>query len=638
MEMSETKKLISQDQSFLDLVYSSFTTENQRLFVESFKQYLDYDEDDFAVDLDNIWQWIGLSKKGNAKKILINNFKEGYDFIVNSINFDEKPASSNGEAGFSSVPQIPSLINNGNNPSDTLMPSLKNQGGHGLNREIIKMNLRTFRKFCMLAKTEKGNQIRDYFASLESIVIKYSKNILEKSNKEIKDAKLKENLLLEDIKKVQEKSKWERHRTMLDTHTNKNLIYLIHLFDLEDGRFVIKLGKTNDLRGRIQRINHEYSVKARILDVILSEKNYEFEQHLHNHQKFISIRYKKLINGKKTYECYLINGEKQYDEIKHFVHIEKQHYYSYNKEELQARAEIEKAKADIIKNEVEIKKMDILKLAIEQKMPIDQIKELLKTLEENNNQTLKERIEPENNLQTQENEPTSSLTTIPQEQTTNNDTDNNTRIPIGRQVQAYLPEDLAIVARVFNGLFEAQREVPGTTISEIKKYASTKRILAGYRWYLIDRNDKEPWRARDIGQTVEHTIKEKRFIAKLNLDRTKVLNVFSKQKDVAQAVGEGTSTISNAVKYGNCVKGYFYAPWDTLSETIQKQFLLHNSLPNERRVERGICIEKLDEDKNVIESFRSAIQVQLKYNITAKTLHKYTTNGEMYKGFYWRKT
>ena len=113
------------------------------------------------------------------------------------------------------------------------------------------MNLKTFRKFCMLAKTEKGNQIRDYFASLESIVIKYSKNILEKTNKEIMDAKLKENLLLEDIKKVQEKAKWERHKTMLDTHANKNLIYLIHLFDLEDGRFVIKLGKTNDLRGRI---------------------------------------------------------------------------------------------------------------------------------------------------------------------------------------------------------------------------------------------------------------------------------------------------------------------------------------------------------------------------------------------------
>ena len=64
---------------------------------------------------------------------------------------------------------------------------------------------------------------------------------------------------------------------------------------------------------------------------------------------------------------------------------------------------------------------------------------------------------------------------------------------------------------------------------------------------------------------------------------------------------------------GNCVKGYYYAPWDTLSETIKNQYLLHHSLPNERRVDRGICIEKLDEEKNVIESFRSAMQVQLKY-------------------------
>jgi hypothetical protein len=35
----------------------------------------------FPVDFDDAWQWIGYSTKGNALRMLQDNFKEGKDFL-----------------------------------------------------------------------------------------------------------------------------------------------------------------------------------------------------------------------------------------------------------------------------------------------------------------------------------------------------------------------------------------------------------------------------------------------------------------------------------------------------------------------------------------------------------------------------
>jgi hypothetical protein len=60
---------------------------------------------------------------------------------------DEKAAFPNGKAG----------------------PSTKNLGGAGLNKEDIMLNVDTFKSLCMLAKTDKGKEIRKYYVKLENI-------------------------------------------------------------------------------------------------------------------------------------------------------------------------------------------------------------------------------------------------------------------------------------------------------------------------------------------------------------------------------------------------------------------------------------------------------------------------------------
>ena len=45
------------------------------MFVESFYCYSKYDKkNDFVIDLDDVWKWLGFSQKVKAKTLLENHF------------------------------------------------------------------------------------------------------------------------------------------------------------------------------------------------------------------------------------------------------------------------------------------------------------------------------------------------------------------------------------------------------------------------------------------------------------------------------------------------------------------------------------------------------------------------------------
>lgn len=85
--------------------------------------------DPFPVDFDDAVRWIGWTRKATAKTILINNFEEGRDFRRSSRK--------------TSV---------GGRPSD-----------------VYLLTVECFKKMAMMAETEQGDQVRDYFLECERI-------------------------------------------------------------------------------------------------------------------------------------------------------------------------------------------------------------------------------------------------------------------------------------------------------------------------------------------------------------------------------------------------------------------------------------------------------------------------------------
>ena len=60
---------------FINKIREKFTDHEQQLFIGSFYCYLNYSKTEFIIDMENIWKWLGFSRKDPCKVVLIKNFK-----------------------------------------------------------------------------------------------------------------------------------------------------------------------------------------------------------------------------------------------------------------------------------------------------------------------------------------------------------------------------------------------------------------------------------------------------------------------------------------------------------------------------------------------------------------------------------
>jgi hypothetical protein len=63
-------------------IKTHFTNNEQQLFVASFYCFLSYTKNDFVIDLEDIWKWIGFSRKDPAKRLLEKYFILDIDYKI----------------------------------------------------------------------------------------------------------------------------------------------------------------------------------------------------------------------------------------------------------------------------------------------------------------------------------------------------------------------------------------------------------------------------------------------------------------------------------------------------------------------------------------------------------------------------
>jgi len=127
-----TKLSTTYQNKLLTKIKTKFTETEQQIFVASFYGFLNYDsKTDFVIDLDDVWKWLKFSTKQKAKMLLEN-------FCV--IDIDYKIL-----------------------PNHEVKQTLQPRGGH--NREIIMLNIVTFKKFCLKAGTTRADEIHDYYVT-----------------------------------------------------------------------------------------------------------------------------------------------------------------------------------------------------------------------------------------------------------------------------------------------------------------------------------------------------------------------------------------------------------------------------------------------------------------------------------------
>lgn len=214
-----------------------FSEEEQRQYVCNLFLYLNYHPtDDFIINLENVWKFIGFSNKANAKRLLKHNFKEGTDYKIVFIRSDENKTL---------------LIRSDEQKKD-------NRGGH--NEETIMLNINTFKKLCLKANTENSDKIHDYYIKLEMIY---------------------NELMREELD--EQKAKMEEQQKRLDFYEAKPATHgflarrsgYVYMFQERSKPGHYKIGMTYNVDKRLRNLNTSSSEKT--LNIYNEIESYDCE-------------------------------------------------------------------------------------------------------------------------------------------------------------------------------------------------------------------------------------------------------------------------------------------------------------------------------------------------------------------------
>jgi phage anti-repressor protein len=189
---------------------------------------LNYDKNnDFIVDLDDVWKWLGFTQKVSAIRVLEKNFTS---------NIDYKTALQFGKA------------------------SLEKQNG-GQNKQTILLTIKCFKSLCLKSQTKKASEIHEYYMKLEETL----HEIVEEETNELKvQLEQKDNIILEKeiviINSKKEKQRAVEKAIIVQFPVNTECVYFGTIDNTnEAGEKLIKFGHTNDLATRILDHRKKYS-------------------------------------------------------------------------------------------------------------------------------------------------------------------------------------------------------------------------------------------------------------------------------------------------------------------------------------------------------------------------------------------
>lgn len=261
----------------LDKIKEFFSDNEQQLFVANFYCYLNTDShNDFVIDLDKIWKWLGFYAKYNAKYLLEKQFMVDIDYKIFA------PEAS----GAKKDPR----------------------GGH--NRENVMLTVETFKKFCLKAGTKKADEIHDYYIKLEKTL----HEVLEEESKELnlrlhKQVEQKNNELKEQVICSEREKEILREKTILEHFpANTQCVYYGRIDNLSTTQEpLIKFGNSNNLKQRVKKHKDTYT-NFRLVNAFKVDNKLQIENAIKQHPIFTMRMRSVTLSSKNHIELLQIDG------------------------------------------------------------------------------------------------------------------------------------------------------------------------------------------------------------------------------------------------------------------------------------------------------------------------------------------
>ena len=591
IETNPITKLNGNYQSkLIEKVKTHFTDYEQQMFVASFYCYLNYNNTDFVIDLDNIWGWLGFSTKQKAKQLLEKNFiiDINYKTLLNH-----------------QVKQSDDTIINKDYKLSLCQPAGQSthiKGGH--NKETFMLTIETFKKYCMKAGTKKADEIHDYFIKLEEIL----QEIMKEESDELKLQLEEKNVEIESKDKelemkLKQQQSLEREKVLLNQYaTIGSIIYIIKVKTFKTGEYIIKIGQSR--KGIMNRYNehkHKYD-ECLLLDCFSVNRSHDFENFLHNHEDVRGNRVNNLLNHETELELFLIGKNLSYKTLLKIINNNLTYFDSNDIRKLEKENE-------------QLKMMMQLKADGNDSPLIHELINMVKSLTKK-----MDNLEKLMQEKTSKEEP--KITTgFSQPLAT-----------IGPRLQQIHPETLRLV-KVYETASECMKEDPKMKRPSLTKAVMENLVYNGFRWLFVDR-ELDPSIIHKIEPTKQTKTQNLGYIAQINKEQTEIMNVFIDRKTAAHMNGyESTAALDNPVKNYTLSKDSYYKLYDDCDDELKSAFEEQCGEPFLYKNGAG----QFDAENKLTKEFASKYDCIKQLKMSDKTLAKCYNKDIQYNGYYYKE-
>ena len=384
-----------------------------------------------------------------------------------------------------------------------------------------------------------------------------------------------------------------------------NMVYIIKVKTFENGSYVVKIGESRiGIMGRYNEHKSKYE-ECILLDCFCVNKSKDFEYFLHSHSIIKPNIVKNLPNHDSENELFLIGGNLTYKVLSKIVNDNIDNY-NYKVNEL--LLEIENLK---FKNQ-------------QQNTNTGNDNEILKEIIHTNKMLLSK----VNSLEQTNKEILSKLNLQQEKKIV---TGFNQQLPnLGPRLQKINPETLQLT-KVYESVTEAMNESKHIKRPSVMKAIAENTIYCGFRWLLVERN-LDPNIIHEIKPTKETKVVNLGYIAKIDKDKTNIVNVYIDRKTAANFNGyTSSSALDNPVKNNSLANGFYYMLYNNCDDELTSKFEEINGIP--MLYKNGVG--QYDTNNNLIKKFECKYDCIKSLAISDKTLTKALTKNVPYNGHYY---
>jgi len=428
------------------------------------------------------------------------------------------------------------------NDTEKILVSIETFGGV---QSVTFLTEKGLYKVLFRSRKPIAEKFKDWVCEVIKEIRLSGKYELEKVLKE-KNLEIKEKDELND-KLIKQKSLERQNILLKEFDSSGPLVYIVKVKTYQNGTYVVKIGESRiGISDRFSDHKSSYE-ECELLDCFSVKLSKQFEKFLHNHDDIKLNRVTNLKRHESERELFLVGKELSYCKLIKIINTNIKNYDNINNTSEIEKLKLENKNLKLINEMKSSDNLYIKELFILNKDLLDKVI----NLEKSN----KEILDKLNSLQTK---------------TTSNFNENLKTL--GPRLQKINPETLKLI-KTYESIAECIKENNKLKRSSISKAVKENTVYQDHRWTFVDR-ELDPNKIHKLEPTKITKIQHNGYIAKLNKEKTEILNVYLDRKTACLENNYNSiASLDNPVKNGTETNGNYYMLYENCNKELQKSFV-----------------------------------------------------------------